>query len=170
VPFTKGLALEELANRLEIGKSTILAVGNGHNDISMLGADVAGLIGCPSNSEAEVMRVVHNRGGHIAEKRALGGVLEILESYHADTVNSNFPAWWVDPPKALNTRHIKHAAKHKKTTRQLRFKSLFIMIGVIYVALIVFARFEIIPFSDYILKPFTILSKGVDYMFSAMYK
>lgn len=170
VPFTKGVSVSELARHLDIYSGNILAIGNGHNDISMFDSDVAGLTGCPSNSEAEVMRVVHERGGHVAEKRALGGVLEILASYKNGTVNSELPDWWVDPPKALNPRHVAHATKHKKSVKQLRSKSFFIMIGVIYVTLVIFAHFGIIPFADIILKPFTLLGKGVDYILSAMYK
>ena len=170
VPFTKGLSVSELARHLDIYSGNILAIGNGHNDISMFDSDVAGLTGCPSNSEAEVMRVVHERGGHVATKRALGGVLEILDSYKNDTVNSELPEWWVDPPKALNKRHVKHAAKHRKSMKQLRFRSFFIMLGVIYVTLVIFAHFGIIPFADIILRPFTLLGRGVDYIFSMMYK
>ncbi len=41
VPFTKGLAVSELARHLDIDRDRILAIGNGHNDISMLDGTVA---------------------------------------------------------------------------------------------------------------------------------
>ena len=170
VPFTKGLSVSELARHLNIYSGNVLAIGNGHNDISMFDSDVAGLVGCPSNSEAEVMSVIHERGGHIASKRALGGVLETIDSYKNDTVNSTLPEWWIAPPKRLNNRRDHHSARHNKSAKQLQTKSFFIMSCVIYVTLVIFAHFEIIPFADIILKPFTLLAKGMDYIFSAMYK
>lgn len=169
VPFTKGLAVSELARHLDVCSGNILAIGNGHNDISMFDSGVAGLVGCPSNSEAEVMRVVHECGGHVADKRALGGVLQILDSYKNGTVNSALPDWWVDPPKSQNNRNISHGAKHRKSVKQLRHKSVFILAGVIYVTLVVFARFGIIPFADIILKPFIILGKWVEYLLLELY-
>lgn len=170
VPFTKGLSVFELARHLDICSDNILAIGNGHNDISMFDSSVAGLTGCPSNSEAEVMSVVHELGGHIANKRALDGVLEILDSYKNDTINSELPEWWVAPPKALNPRHDSHSGKHQKSLKALKFNSVFIVVGVIYVTLVIFAYFEIIPFSDIFLKPFTFLGKGLDYLFLKMYR
>lgn len=168
VPFTKGLAVLELAKYLNLENKNILAIGNGHNDISMFSEDVALFTGCPVNSEAEVMRVVHERGGHIAEKSSLGGVLEILDSYKENKINSSLPAWWVPPPKSINN-HSHHSSTHRKSKKQLYNRSLFLFLGVVYVALIVFAHFELIPFSEYILKPFSYLSKGVDYLLSAFY-
>ncbi len=168
VPFTKGLSVFELAKYLDIDSKNILAIGNGHNDISMLSADVAGLTGCPANSEPEVMRLVHERGGHIADRRILRGVLDIIDSYKNGTVNSELPAWWVAPPKTLNMRRIKHSHK-KSSTQELRARSVFIMLGVGYAVLVVFAHFGIIPFADIIMKPFSLLGKVLDLLLSVMY-
>ena len=168
VPFTKGLSVFELAKYLDIDSANILAIGNGHNDISMLAPDVAGLTGCPSNSEAEVVQIVHERGGHIAERRILRGVLDVIDSYKNGTVNSDLPEWWVAPPRTLNMRKIKHSHK-KRSTKELRSRSFLIMAGVGYAVLVVFAHFGIIPFADIILKPFSILGKVMDFLLSAMY-
>ncbi|MBN1557069.1 MAG: HAD hydrolase family protein, partial [Lentisphaerae bacterium] len=58
VPFTKGMAVAELARYLGIEREAILAIGNGHNDNTMLDGTVAAHTGCPANSEVEVIEAV----------------------------------------------------------------------------------------------------------------
>jgi len=106
VPFTKGLAVSELARHLAIPASEILAIGNGHNDISMMHGDVAKDVGCPSNSEGEVIEAVHKAGGHIAGKKSLGGVLEIIEAYQSGNVCSDLPENWKPPSQGGNPQRI----------------------------------------------------------------
>ncbi|MBN2301218.1 MAG: HAD-IIB family hydrolase [Lentisphaerae bacterium] len=154
VPFTKGLAVSALAKHLNLDREHILAIGNGHNDISMLDGRVAAMVGCPSNSEAEVMRVVHEFGGHIASKRALGGVLEVMDAYAANSVRSELPDAWEDPEKGYNPR-AKPSHGHKHHSRWLLF---LLIVGVItYMALLAFASLDLIPYvSGLIMKPFNL--------------
>ena len=152
VPFTKGLALSELAHHLDISSSEILAIGNGHNDISMMDKKVAQLVGCPSNSEDEVMEAVHYMGGHIARNRSLNGVLEILDAYAAGAVCSDLPEDWVPPSKGHNPAIIRSGKKKKPKSSTAR---LLLFLGVAYVVLVVFANFRLIPYvSGIIMKPY----------------
>ena len=152
VPHTKGLAVTELARHLGIGSENILAIGNGHNDISMLEGDVAGLTGCPANSEAEVIEVVHRSDGHIASKRSLSGVMEILDAYMTGSVRSDLPDKW-------NHRLQRH---NPESTRSLRdddkpgnVAGLWLAIVVVYAVLVVFASFDLLPFSGIVMMPFS---------------
>jgi len=156
VPFTKGLALSELAHHLEIPASEILAIGNGHNDISMMSKKVAHLVGCPSNSEPEVMETVHKEGGHIARYRSLSGVLEILDVYEKGTVNSNLPEGWVPPER--RDESFKRSSHHGRRTSPRVIRTWLLIVLVIYVVLNVFASFNLIPFvSQYITWPYRML-------------
>jgi HAD superfamily hydrolase (TIGR01484 family) len=145
VPFTKGLALSELARHLEIPPSEVLAIGNGHNDISMMSDNVAKLVGCPSNSEDKVIETVHEAGGHIASKRSLGGVLEIIDAYQKGTVCSDFPEGWKDPSQGdnpISRRPSHHGRRHPGSL--IRWLLILAIGGV---ALLVFASFDLIPFA-----------------------
>lgn len=158
VPFTKGLAVSELARHLGVSKEEVLTVGNGHNDISMLDGSVAGMIGCPSNSEPEVVEAVHKAGGHIARARALGGVLEIIDAYRGGQVRSDLPADW-QPPSRRHNPQPKRSSSHGSRRRQ-RFVGLFGMAGIAYAVLLVFASFDLIPFvSGIIMAPYRLLEK-----------
>jgi hypothetical protein len=169
VPFTKGLALDELAGRLEIGKSSILAIGNGHNDISMLTGEVAKFVGCPVNAETEVMAEVHASGGHISRKTILGGVIDVIEAVSEGRIDSSLPEWWKANDKVNNPRtagrtvtpqNVKPApSKHKG------FITLIIVM-IIYSVLLVFANFGVLPFSNIIRKPFEIFINIIVKMFA----
>lgn len=154
VPFTKGLAVSELARHLDINKDNILAMGNGHNDISMLDGSVAAMTGCPSNSEAEVVMSVHKAGGHVATGRALGGVLEIINAYVTDTVCCDLPDSWKDPEKGYNPR-----SKPPKSHRRRRRVMLFLIVVLLtYAGLLAFASIGQVPYiSGLIMKPFYLL-------------
>ncbi len=152
VPFTKGLAVSELAHHLDVSSSEILAIGNGHNDISMMDKNVAQLVGCPANSEDEVIETVHKAGGHIAKKRSLGGVLEILDAYADGTVCCDFPQEWVPPAKGHNPSIVRSGKKKKQKFNTIR---VLLFLGVAYVVLVVFANFRMIPYvSGIIMKPY----------------
>jgi len=157
VPFTKGLAVSELARHLEIGREEILTIGNGHNDISMLDGTVAGMMGCPANSEPEVMETVHKVGGHIAEKRALGGVLEIIEAWRSGKVKSGLPEDW-QPPSMRHNPQPKRSAHGRR--RKRRVLSLMGMAGIGYAILLVFASVDLIPvISPLIMAPYRLVEK-----------
>ncbi len=165
VPFTKGLALGELADRLGINAAHILAIGNGHNDISMLDGSVAKMTGCPVNAETDVMAVVHRSRGHIAKKKVLGGVIEIMRAYFENTVVSDLPEWWMPNKHQKNPRSIQRAmGRPKKGEEKWRPQVAAGWLGVLimYSVLLVFASFRLIPFSGLILKPFTVMMQSVE--------
>jgi 3-deoxy-D-manno-octulosonate 8-phosphate phosphatase KdsC-like HAD superfamily phosphatase len=150
VPFTKGLAVSELASHLAIPSACILAIGNGHNDISMLDGAVAGMTGCPANSEPEVVEAVSRNGGHVAKERSLTGVLEILSAYAEDKVSSALPADWVSSSETENPNRQRHA---RGSSRRHRTR-LVILIGAAYAVFLVLLHFEILPFGRLLMKPF----------------
>lgn len=156
VPFTKGLALEELAIRLGIGASNILTIGNGHNDISMLDGVVAKFMGCPENAETDVMAVVSKSGGHVASRKFMGGVIDVIDAYLENHVSSELPEWWVANKEKKNPRSVKrqmnHPPKPQKSDKR-KIITIGTIVMIIYSVLLVFANFGIIPFSDIIRKP-----------------
>ena len=154
VPFTKGLSVSELARHLDIDKDEILTIGNGHNDISMLNGSFAGMSACPSNSEPEVMLTVHEAGGHVSGKTSLAGVLDSINAYSNDTVNSTLPEDWVEPSQK-KPESPRRASKRPK--KMLTWKE-WIFTGVIgYSVLVVFANYGMIPFvSKYVMIPYKI--------------
>ncbi len=170
VPFTKGLAVSELARRLGFDPDHVIAIGNGHNDISMFEPDVARMCGCVANSEAEVMRVVHEAGGHVAAARSLTGVLEILAAYAEDRVSSELPDSWVPPPKSNNPHHHRRKKKGRRSTHELKMATFWLVVGVVYVTLIVLAYFGILPFADDIMKPFSLLGQGLQRLLDSLYR
>lgn len=164
VPFTKGLALGELATHLGINASHILTIGNGHNDISMLDGSVAKLTGCPENAEVDVMAVVKRSGGHIASKKILGGVIEILDAYLAGKVNSELPEWWSPNRQQRNPRSAHRAMNHppkKPKKRNPQVAAGWLAVLILYAVLLAFASFGLVPFSGKILKPFSWLMEIV---------
>jgi hydroxymethylpyrimidine pyrophosphatase-like HAD family hydrolase len=155
VPFTKGLALTELARYIGVPMENVLAIGNGHNDISMLDGTAAGMTGCPSNSEVEVMDAVHVSGGHIAGRPSLGGVLEVIEAYRSGTVTSALPEKWNTAP-----RHDKLGQPHRSKKHKRAGLRVYIILGVVgYIVMLVFANFGLLPFSSLIMKPVTLVGK-----------
>ena len=154
VPFTKGLALSELAGRLGVSPAHILAVGNGHNDISMLEGDVAGLTGCPANSEAEVMEAVHRSKGHIARQRSLKGVIEVLDAFESEEVGSELPTWWKDPTRSRMPPERGRKGPSQSKRKKIKMARVWLLAGCTYVVLLVFASFELIPLSGFVMKPY----------------
>jgi len=63
IPFTKGLAVAELARHLSIPPSQILVIGDGHNDLSMMEVNAPCYTGCPGNAVPEIIETVHRAGG-----------------------------------------------------------------------------------------------------------
>jgi len=150
VPFTKGLAVSELARHLACGSDKILTIGNGHNDLSMLQTSVAGFTGCPSNSEPEVLKAVHDAGGHVAKARSLAGVMETIEAYLGDTVCSDLPEGWTEPAQMFRPRQRKRERGGRGSLKKIRWS---ILVVTSYVVLVVLASFEVIPYGEVIMKP-----------------
>ncbi len=150
VPFTKGLAVSELARHLGIEPAHILTVGNGLNDISMLDPAVAKMTACPANSEPEVMERVHASGGHLASHRSLRGVIEILKAYEEGTVSSELPPSWV----AVSERPNPQASRPRRSRPGMNRQRAWLIAAVSYATVLVFANFNLIPFvSQWIMKP-----------------
>jgi hydroxymethylpyrimidine pyrophosphatase-like HAD family hydrolase len=164
VPSTKGLALSELGRRIGIGREGILAIGNGNNDVSMLDGTVAAMTGCPANSDEPVFHAVHKAEGHIAEHRALRGVIEILDAYVEGVVRSELPtgldAFRGMPAEVLKQKKTGMPRRHSQSTHPLFFGS------ITYAGLLVFACFDVIPFSHIIRKPLDLIVTTLARFFS----
>lgn len=169
IPFTKGLAVRELARHLNIAPEHILTIGNGHNDISMFSPDVAMLTGCPANSEAEVMSAVHDGGGHVAKQRSLTGVMEILDAHMTGTVKADLPAQWMPTPQLSNPHRQSQSSRSRMNTGKRESATICLVIGIVYATLLVFAYFGIVPFSEYVLKPYKLLTTGVQRLLELVY-
>lgn len=154
VPFTKGIALSELSRHLEVSPEQVLAIGNGHNDISMLDGTYAHATGCPGNADDSIKKVVHESGGHIARAATLPGVMEVLDAWREDCVDSRLPEGWQDPvmSQSPGPRYRSDAMDGRQTVK-LRRVLLVLLIG--YVVLLAFASQGMIPFvSGLIMRPF----------------
>ena len=147
IPFTKGLAVSELARHLGIGPAGILAIGDGHNDISMLNGSVAAMTGCPMNSEAEVIETVHKAGGHIASVPSMAGVLEIIRATRNGTVNSELPEWW-QPPSGRSEPSVRPSRGASTGGALTSLVSLAVCIGRCTSHWSCLHIFEVIPFSN----------------------
>jgi HAD superfamily hydrolase (TIGR01484 family) len=157
VPFTKGLCVSELARHLDIRKEEILTIGNGHNDISMLDKEVAGMIACPSNSEPEVLNVVHKQGGHVSREKSLGGVMDSINAYLSGSVDSSLPENWVEPEQR-RPEAPRRTSRGRK--RRMSWKKKLMIGAIAYVVLLVFANYRLIPFvSGYIMMPYNFCLK-----------
>lgn len=173
VPFTKGMAINELAARIEVRPSEILTIGNGLNDISMLDGTSSALTGCPANAEVDVMETVHRSAGHVATQRGLAGVIEIMDAFLAGTVNSALPEWWVPNRQQKNPnssgRKLNHPSRQQRRHPQSSRVALQLGLLVAYTVLVVLASFGVIPFSGFIMKPFMLVSKLVEKVLSGWF-
>lgn len=88
VPQSKGIALRELQNLLDIDTTETLAVGDGSNDLSMFNESVAQWTGCPANSVGSVIDAIVQRGGHVAREKGMGGTVEVINASLRGEVSS----------------------------------------------------------------------------------
>ena len=153
VPFTKGLAIAEIAENIGLSRNDILAIGDGHNDISMLDSSVAHCVGCPSNAAEEVLEYVHQRKGHIARQRSLHGVISILDAFVGGEVVSRLPPTLV-PAFLRERRHESSRPKHGPDELS-DVRGFAVLALSVYSVLAVLAHFSVIPFGRFILLPFT---------------
>jgi HAD superfamily hydrolase (TIGR01484 family) len=168
VPFTKGLSVSELARHLGVAREDVLAVGDGHNDLSMLDGDTAGMVGCPANAEAEVVERVHEANGHISDKRYLSGVLDVIKSHAAGTVRSELPDWWSNPAHGQNPRSTRRSGSGRRARRRLMRLALLLASG--YAVLVAFASFGLVPLSGVIMRPYRALADVVERLLSVVYR
>jgi HAD superfamily hydrolase (TIGR01484 family) len=167
VPFTKGMAVSELADHLGLKPENVLAIGDGHNDVSMFDPDVARMCGCPANAAPEIIKLVSESRGHIASAPCLGGVMEVLRAYQEGTVCSRMPLTWQDPAGMANPLPAKSPAEkrlHKKKRRPVLRIILWAMM--VYVALAAFAEFGIVPGSGLIMWPYRVLEGAIARLFA----
>lgn len=147
IPFTKGLAVTELARHLGVSTSQILVVGDGHNDISMMEMEPPCYTACPSNAAAEVVETVHRTRGHIASQSDLAGVLEVLSAYETGRVNDQLPKDWVGREGPISLPH---------TSRGIRggVGSVLLILAIVYTTLVVLGSFVGFPGRSLVLKPY----------------
>jgi len=81
--YHKGAALAELSRLTKIPRAGIFAVGDHHNDLSMLDGRYAAFPACPANAIAEVKEAVRRAGGWVAEQEFGAGVHEALRHFLA---------------------------------------------------------------------------------------
>ena len=79
VAYNKGSSLNEIARRLNVDRSRILAAGDHLNDLPMLRSDVAKHIVTPANGVPAVAKQVREHGGHVSDKFCGYGVAEGIE-------------------------------------------------------------------------------------------
>jgi hydroxymethylpyrimidine pyrophosphatase-like HAD family hydrolase len=150
VPFTKGLALGDLADGLGVDHAEVLAIGDGHNDLSMLDRSILGMSGCPANAQSEVIEAVHRAGGHISEKRALAGVMDVIMATLEGRVDSALPTGW-RPSRETAKQHSRRWAdradrrKQRHHAHPKKWRSILIATGVLYAVATAFAQFGLLP-------------------------
>ena len=79
IEFSKGTALKEIADLLNVPTDRIFAAGDHLNDLPMLTAEVAGFLAAPGNAMPEVKEQVETEGGHVAELAFAAGVTAAIE-------------------------------------------------------------------------------------------
>ena len=152
IPFTKGLAVAELARHLGIPADAILVVGDGHNDISMMEMHPDIRTACPSNAAPEVIETVHRTHGHIAASRSLGGVMEALAAYESGDVNDKLPDTWLPSHERINP-----VSPHRPPARGRGIFGFVLFLAVLYTTMVTLASFGIMPFGKHILAPYQAL-------------
>lgn len=75
----KGNTLVALGEHWGLEPARILGVGDHMNDVSMLDGSTGLAAACVSNSAPEILEMVTNAGGYIAENSVSAGVREIIE-------------------------------------------------------------------------------------------
>jgi HAD superfamily hydrolase (TIGR01484 family) len=145
IPFTKGLAVSELARHLGVSNTQILVVGDGHNDISMIEMTPPCMTACPGNAVVEVIEAVHKTGGHIATGNSLGGVIETLTAYETGRISSELPAGWSG---------VGSSSKPYPANRTSVFGSLMVVSLGIYTTLLVVGSFCQFPGRTTLMKPY----------------
>jgi hydroxymethylpyrimidine pyrophosphatase-like HAD family hydrolase len=161
--YLKGLSLKELERQLGIEPDAVLAIGNGYHDLSIMNERIARLTGCPANSHARVIEKVSQTGGHIARQRALAGVVEILNAYITDAVDSSVPPSWRAPGSLRQSGGSSSAMRDQRRKMFFRWTALAV-VG--YATLMAFASCNLLPYSRIIMKPFEVVVRLVTRLLS----
>ncbi len=153
IPFTKGIALAELARKLDILTENILAIGDGHNDISMLDKAVAAMTGCPANAKTEVMQAVHYSHGHIASQPVLSGTLDVINAHANDMVQSELPPNW-EQTLSMRERRTDSQSQPHKPKSLVSTQTIVVFVIADAIAILALARFGVLgPVSSVIWQP-----------------
>jgi HAD superfamily hydrolase (TIGR01484 family) len=167
VPSTKGQAMIQLAGHLGLSSASTLTIGDGHNDLALMEPSVAHLTGCPTNAKEEIVERVHDLNGHVAREAGLRGVIEILKAYRAGTVCSDLPEDWKrtadsdNPVGSPPDRPRMRQSRHAQYCRSQQVKALWLLGAGGYMTAVIFAHFNLIPFSRLVLMPYTLLMKVI---------
>jgi HAD superfamily hydrolase (TIGR01484 family) len=153
VPATKGAAASELARRLNVPETHILAIGDGLNDISMLDGSVAGMTACPANAKMHVMETVSNTNGHISSKAVLAGTVDAIDSHLDNKIQSEIPTEWRDAARKRAASGT--ARKPQKRSGRKLLKEIPLFLLAIAVILLTLAHHGLLgPLSAPISRPF----------------
>jgi hydroxymethylpyrimidine pyrophosphatase-like HAD family hydrolase len=77
--YNKGTALAEIARRLQISPSEILAAGDHYNDLPMLTPTIARWLVAPANAIPLVQQQVLEAGGYVSKRPQGEGVAQGIE-------------------------------------------------------------------------------------------
>lgn len=83
--YNKGTSITALGKILEIPVERTFAIGDNHNDLSMLNGQVASMVACPANSVDSVKSTVRSCGGLIATKDAGAGVAQAIDHFFGNS-------------------------------------------------------------------------------------
>ena len=76
--YNKGTTATSLGELIGVSPKTTFAIGDNHNDLSMLDKRIASMIACPANSVQSVKDKVQKQGGYLASQNAGAGVAEAI--------------------------------------------------------------------------------------------
>jgi HAD superfamily hydrolase (TIGR01484 family) len=145
-PVLKGVALDLMCRHEHVDPAGVLAIGDGRSDLSLLAPQVSGGgCGCPANAAAELKQAVHEWGGHLAQASGLAGLVEILRAYQEGRVSSALPEDWQRPVARLRNPH---GSTSHMTHWQVTPRLALTVLMVLYLIVLAFAQFRLIPFSD----------------------
>jgi len=75
----KGNCLMRIVRKVGLKPEEVVAVGNSHNDASMLDGRMGFFPACPANADEEIIELVRKNGGIVAQQSYGWGVAEIIE-------------------------------------------------------------------------------------------
>ncbi len=80
--FSKGLALNKIAELSGVDLYNVMAIGDGMNDISMLNGDSAGMVACVANANETLKHIVQDvENSLMCTQKRSAGVVEAIEHF-----------------------------------------------------------------------------------------
>jgi len=89
--YQKGSTTQHLAKLLGLSRQDVFVAGDGDNDLTMLHQKIAAFIVAPSNANYQVQQAVKKQLGYLASKPAIKGVIEGIEYFQKQSVESFKP-------------------------------------------------------------------------------